>query len=166
MYQIAEALQLTLFSIFAISSVAASIFIVSSKNVFYSAISLAILGISIAADIALLDPSSYSIYSVFHVLLYVGATVVFLSVSLVMFRGLDVREVRISWAPVVSLIVVAFVFVAVLASLSNVPPVEPKPVNLVVLAQDVLNTYWFPAFILIVGLLTTLVEAIALARRE
>ncbi len=159
-------IQVGLFAFFSVVAIASAIFIVRSKNVFYSAIALAFLGISMAVLIADMSPEAYSIYSAFHLLLYVGATVVFLSISLVMFRGIDVKEVNVPWAGALSAIAAVVVFVVILVTLSNLPSIPLKPVDLQQLATYVLQGYWFPAIILIIGLLTTVIEAISLARRE
>ncbi|EHP68802.1 MAG: NADH-quinone oxidoreductase subunit J [Metallosphaera yellowstonensis] len=159
-------LQDTIFLVFSVTALASALFIVNSKNVFYAAVSLAFLGLSIAVLIADLNPAAYSLYSVFHIILYVGATVVFLSVSLVMFRGLEVREIRTPWAPVISLLAaVAFFSVLVLSTSSIAISAPPSP-DLQTLGERMISQYWFPAIVLIVGLLTTMIEAIALARRD
>ncbi|ARM76332.1 NADH-quinone oxidoreductase subunit J [Acidianus manzaensis] len=159
-------LDLILFLIFSVISISSAIFIVSSKNVFYSAITLAFLGISIAVLITLIAPASYGIYSAFHLLLYVGATVVFLSVSLVMFKGLSVRQINIPWASFVAIIATGAIFTVVVLSLTTIQVSVPKPLDLQQLAETILSEYWFPAIVLVIGLLTTLIEAITLSRRD
>jgi NADH-quinone oxidoreductase subunit J len=156
---------LILFLFFSIISISSAIFIVSSKNLFYAAISLAFLGVSIAVLIALVS-FQYSLYSVFHLLLYVGATVVFLSISLVMFKGLEVRQINIAWAPIVAGVSAVLIFIAVVLSLSGVQLGQVGEINLQTLSSIILEKYWFPAVVLAVGLLTTLIEAITLARRD
>ncbi|MQL55184.1 NADH-quinone oxidoreductase subunit J family protein [Acidianus ambivalens] len=156
---------LILFLFFSIISISSAIFIVSSKNLFYAAISLAFLGVSIAVLIALIS-FQYSLYSVFHLLLYVGATVVFLSISLVMFKGLEVRQINIAWAPIVAGVSAVLIFIAVVLSLSGVQVSQVGEINLQTLSSIILEKYWFPAVVLVVGLLTTLIEAITLARRD
>ncbi|AEE94075.1 NADH-ubiquinone/plastoquinone oxidoreductase chain 6 [Acidianus hospitalis W1] len=156
---------LILFLFFSIISISSAIFIVSSKNLFYAAISLAFLGVSIAVLIALIS-FQYSLYSVFHLLLYVGATVVFLSISLVMFKGLEVRQINIAWAPIVAGVSAVLIFIAVVLSLSEVQLGQVGEINLQTLSSIILEKYWFPAVVLVVGLLTTLIEAITLARRD
>lgn len=155
-----------IFLLFSITALASALFIVNSKNVFYAAVSLAFLGLSVAVLIADLNPAAYSLYAVFHLILYVGATVVFLSVSLVMFRGLEVKEFRTPWAPAVSLLVAVAFFSVLVLSTSNVPPSTPPAVDLPSLGERLISQYWFPAVVLIVGLLATMIEAIALARRD
>ncbi|MCY0874403.1 NADH-quinone oxidoreductase subunit J [Acidianus infernus] len=156
---------LILFLFFSIISISSAIFIVSSKNLFYAAISLAFLGVSIAVLIALIS-FQYSLYSVFHLLLYVGATVVFLSISLVMFKGLEVRQINTAWAQVVAGVSAVLIFIAVVLSLSGVQVSQVGEINLQTLSSIILEKYWFPAVVLVVGLLTTLIEAITLARRD
>lgn len=156
---------LILFLFFSIISISSAIFIVSSKNLFYAAISLAFLGVSIAVLIALIS-FQYSLYSVFHLLLYVGATVVFLSISLVMFKGLEVRQINTAWAPIVAGVSAVLIFIAVVLSLSGVQLGQVGEINLQTLSSIILEKYWFPAVVLVIGLLTTLIEAITLARRD
>ncbi len=154
-----------LFIFFSIISISSALFIVNHKNLFYSAISLAFLGISVAVLIALIS-FQYSLYSVFHLLLYVGATVVFLSISLVMFRGLEVKQINTAWAPIIAGVSALFIFIAVVLSLSGVQVRQVGEISLQSLSTIILEKYWFPAVILVVGLLTTLIEAITLARRD
>jgi NADH-quinone oxidoreductase subunit J len=83
-----------------------------------------------------------------------------------MFRGLEVREIRTPWAPVISLLAaVAFFSVLVLSTSSIAISAPPSP-DLQTLGERMISQYWFPAIVLIVGLLTTMIEAIALARRD
>jgi len=154
------------FTFFGVISIVASLFITRQKNVFYAAVALVFLGISVAAMIALLN-TSYSFYSAFHILLYVGSTVVFLAISLVMFRGLDVKEVKVPWAPLVALVVGILIFLDLSVSFSSITPsTVVSSFSLQTLANDILQNYWFPAIIIIIALLTTMIEAITLARRD
>ncbi|BFH72618.1 NADH-quinone oxidoreductase subunit J [Sulfurisphaera javensis] len=158
--------EISFFIFFGVISITSALFITRQKNVFYAAIGLVFLGISVAAMIALINVS-YAFYSAFHILLYVGSTVVFLAISLVMFRGLNVKEVKIPWAPVVALVVGVFIFVDLLITFSGITPVSSlQAFSLQTLANDILQNYWFPAIILIIALLTTMIEAISLARRD
>lgn len=159
-------LDLILFLIFSVATISSAIFIVSTKNVFYAAVTLAFLGMGIAALIALLAPNSYSLYSAFHLLLYVGATVVFLAISLVMFRGLYVRQINVPWAPIMAVISTIGIFAVVVISLTSIQVSQPQSLDLPQLGEAILSKYWFPAIILVIGLLTTLIEAFALARRD
>lgn len=158
--------EISFFAFFGIISIVSALFITKQRNVFYAAIGLVFLGISVAAMIALINVS-YAFYSAFHILLYVGSTVVFLAISLVMFRGLNVKETKISWAPFVALTVGVFVFIDFLTAFSSITPVLPSQTfSLQTLANEILQDYWFPALILIIALLTTMIEAISLARRD
>ncbi|BDB97222.1 NADH-quinone oxidoreductase subunit J family protein [Saccharolobus caldissimus] len=161
-----ELVQLILFTFFGIMAIAFAIYIVRAKNVFYGAVSLAFLGVSIAALIALEAPLTYGIYSVFHILLYVGATVTFLAVSLVMFKDLEVKIPKGSIGILAGGAVSVLFLITVYISLSQVTVTSLKPINFTILADNILETYWFPLIILIIALLTTLIEAISLARRD
>lgn len=158
--------ELGFFTFFGVVSIVSALFITRQKNVFYAAIGLAFLGISVAAMIALINPS-YSFYSAFHILLYVGSTVVFLAISLVMFRGLNVKEIKVPWAPLVALVVGVLVFLDLVITFSSITPVtQVSSISLQTLANDILQNYWFPTVIIIIALLTTMIEAITLARRD
>ncbi|PVU75750.1 NADH-quinone oxidoreductase subunit J [Sulfolobus sp. SCGC AB-777_G06] len=161
-------LQLVLFLLFSILSIASAIFITRQRNVFYASIGLAFLGIAIAVLIALLSPSAYAFYSAFHLLLYVGSAVVFLSISLVIFRGLEVKEAQIPWAGVAAVTVGALVYIGLFVTFSSISPAsaESTVFSLVKFANIFLQQYWFPTVILIVALLTTMIEALSLARGE
>ncbi len=166
MYLTSDLLQIVIFGIFSIVSLISAIFILNSKNIFYSAVALAFLGISIAVLIADLAPASYSIYSAFHILLYVGATVVFLSVSMVIFKDLYARQEKVTPAGIAVAVVAVVLFLAVVLGISSSPSTQLAPVSLQELADDLLNGFWFPAVVLVIALLTTLIEAITLARRD
>ena len=154
--------------LFSVFSIASALYIVRQKVIFYSAVALAFLGISVAVLVALLSPQAYGIYSVFHLILYVGATVTFLAITLVLFRGIEVKPqpttgVVVGFIAAV-LVGMATVFITGSYVPSNFSP--PKALDLTALADELLGQYWFPIVILIVGLLTTVIEAIALARRR
>ncbi|AAY81623.1 NADH-quinone oxidoreductase subunit J [Sulfolobus acidocaldarius] len=154
---------LLLFSVFAIAS---SLLIVRQKNVFYSAVALGLLGVSVAVIIALLNPIAYSFYSALHLILYVGSAIVFLSVSLVVFRGLEVKERRVAWASILGFITALVVFFAfILTFVENTPtPLQAQVFTLSTFANTLLSDYWFPILILVIALATTLIEALSLAR--
>jgi NADH-quinone oxidoreductase subunit J len=148
-------------------AIVSSLYIVSSRNIFYSAIALAFLGISVALLIALISPI-YAIYSVIHLLLYVGSTVVFLAVSLVMFKGIFIREFKVKWAPVISIIISALLFISVITSFSEISgvPQSFEYVDITSLGLDIVYKYWFPVVVIIIALITTIIEAIAIAKRD
>ncbi|AAK40662.1 NADH-quinone oxidoreductase subunit J [Saccharolobus solfataricus] len=164
--QTSEIIQYILFGFFGVMTIAFSIYIVRAKNVFYGAVSLAFLGLSIAALIALEAPSTYGIYSVFHILLYVGATVTFLAISLVMFKDLEVKFGRGALGILAGGAVTLLFLIIVFISIPQVSSAEVQPINFQVLANDLIENYWFPLIILVIALLTTLIEAISLARRD
>lgn len=166
MFLTSEILQIVIFAIFSIVSIISAIFILNSRNIFYSAVALAFLGISIAVLIADLAPASYSIYSAFHILLYVGATVVFLSVSMVIFKDLYVRQEQVTPSGIAVAVSAVVLFLAVILGLSSSSSPQISPVSLQQLADDLLSGFWFPAVVLVIALLTTLIEAITLARRD
>ncbi|BCU69337.1 NADH-quinone oxidoreductase subunit J [Stygiolobus caldivivus] len=167
MYQTND-FQLSLFIIFSVFSIASALFITRQRNVFYASVGLAFLGIATAVLIALLNPSAYAFYSAFHLFLYVGSAVVFLSISLVVFRGLEVREVQIPWAGLVALVVGALTFLGLFVTFTSLTGIKYTPVtfNLVQFANTFLQQYWFPTVILVIALLTTMIEALSLARGE
>ncbi|WP_338600161.1 NADH-quinone oxidoreductase subunit J [Sulfolobus tengchongensis] len=164
--QTSDIIQYILFGFFGIMAIAFSIYIVRARNVFYGAVSLAFLGVSIAALIALEAPATYGIYSIFHILLYVGATVTFLAISLVMFKDLEVKVSRGNLGVLVGGAVALLFLIVIFLSVFQVSSVPLQPLNFQMLANDLLENYWFPLIILIIALLTTLIEAISLARRD
>jgi NADH-quinone oxidoreductase subunit J len=160
-------IQYGLFILFSVISIASAIFIVRQKNVFYSSIALAFLGISVAVLIALINPSAYAFYSAFHFLLYVGSAVVFLSISLLVFKTLTVKEINVPWAGVTAVVTGAILFLILIVTFYNTPTVSTGlTFNLQSFANIFLEKYWFPALIIIIALLTTMIEALSLARGE
>ncbi|MCY0858923.1 MAG: NADH-quinone oxidoreductase subunit J [Sulfolobaceae archaeon] len=166
MYLTSSELEYAAFIIFGAIAVASAIIMVTQKDVYYSAIALAPLGFSVAGIIAVLAPQTYGIYSAFHILLYIGAAVVFLGVSLVMFRGIFIKERKVNWAIPVATLSFIIIVISLILPLSEISYGTVRSVSLEELGNIILLNYWFPIFILIVGLVTTLVEALALARRD
>lgn len=165
MFLTSSELEYALFIIFGAMAVASAAIIVTQKDIYYSAVALAPLGFSIAGIIAILAPQAYGIYSAFHILLYVGAAVVFLGVSLVMFRGIFIKEKRVPWAIAIASLSFVIIVLSLVIPLSQITYSTVGTVSIEKLGNLILVDYWFPIFILIVGLVTTLVEALALARR-
>ncbi len=163
-----EGIYLFLVFLFSAFSIASALYIVRQKVVFYSAVALAFLGMSTAALIALLSPGAYGIYSVLHLLLYVGATVSFLAITLVLFRGIEAKPQATPGVVtgVIVAILIGMVTAFLISPYLSAVPVQPGSISLTALANDLLEQYWFPIVVLIVGLLTTVIEAIALARRR
>ena len=60
---------------------------------------------------------------------------------------------------------VAFFAVLVLST-SSITPVQIQPLNLAVVGEKIVSQYWFPAVVLVIALLTTMIEALSLARRD
>ena len=160
-------IQYGLFVFFSAISIASAIFIVRQKNIFYSSIGLAFLGISVAVLIALINPSAYAFYSAFHFLLYVGSAVVFLSISLLIFKTLTVKEINVPWAGVTAVVTGAMLFLIIVVTFNNITPVSTNVTfSLQTFANTFLEKYWFPTLIIIIALLTTMIEALSLARGE
>lgn len=159
-------LEIGLFFMFSIVAVISSLTIVSSKSLINAAFSLIFLGISTAVMIVDLDPAAFAVYSAVHLLLYVGATVTFLVISLVLFKSLDLSGAEVRWAVPLSFMVGSFILLSLMAGLSQATPQSPSPLSLLALSQTLVEEFWFPAVILIIALAATLIEAIALARRE
>jgi len=161
-------IQIVLFLLFSAFSISSALIIVNTKSLLYAAFSLVFLGMSTAAAIALLDPEAFAFYSVFHVLLYVGATVTFLVISLVIFKNLELTGEGSRWAIPLTAIFGSLAVIAVLyVGLTDYRGTfEPVQLSLGQVSYILVQQYWFPSLILVVALAATLIEAVTLARRD
>ena len=83
-----------------------------------------------------------------------------------MFKDLEIKLPK-KYTAIVAGGIITILFLAVIyISLAQVSIVSVRPINFQILANNLLEVYWFPIIILIIALLTTLIEAISLARRD
>ncbi len=144
--------------------VLAAIFVLARRT-FYSILMLALIGTAVAAAMALLG---YTYLAIFHLAMYVGATVTFLLMTMATI-GEDVRETSIkhSVGALLGALAVVGALAAPAASLlysSGLKPLPPETWSQ--LANMVFNRDWLVLLITIIAIASILVEVIAVARRR
>lgn len=140
----------------------AAYYVVRSKDLVYASGSLALLGLLNATLIALLG---YTIVAIFLVIVYVGAAVMFIIVSVSMLGG-GTGEERDEASGAFAGAAVGAAFFLLLASTGLYKAfVRPESVNMQSISDLLLNKYLVVIAILFVALAATLVEAISIAKR-
>lgn len=146
----------------AITAILSSLLVVLHKSLVYSAFFLGVLGMVNAALFALLG---FTFIALFHVAVYIGAAVTFILFSVTMFEEAPSVERPIR-------IVAAFTVLAVFLLLATIfglylgKSFQPAYVSYRDLAESLTQKYWFALIVAALTLVTTLIEAITLARRE
>ncbi|MGC9209836.1 MAG: NADH-quinone oxidoreductase subunit J family protein [Acidilobus sp.] len=156
-------LDLPLFvAVMGVAATVSSFLVVRARDLVYASISLAVLGSLTAAVLALLG---LGIVAAYIVLVYVGAAVMFIIITISMLGPMG-REEYDTFKGVISATVVA-AFVLVLAfslRLYNLYAV-PSQVSVQVAAVEALRRYLPVLALILIGQGATIVEAIAIARR-
>lgn len=153
-------LDLLLFGISASLAVLSSVLVVLHRSIVYSAFFLSILGTANALLFSLLG---FPIIALFHLIVYVGAAVTFILFSLVMMREVPTVEPGLRVAAFASLILAVLVLSRVFLSINAQPSFYLEYGEL---TSALVERYWFALVVASFALVTTLIEAITIARRE
>ncbi len=144
------------------AAIASSYLVIRSRDLVYASISLAVLGSLTAVVLALLG---LGIVAAYLVLVYVGAAVMFIIITISMLGPSEREEYDSMKGVVAAASVAAFVIiVAISLRLYNLYAVPP-PVSVQVAASDALRRYLPVLALIFIGQAATVVEAIAIARR-
>lgn len=134
---------------------------VKSRDSVYAALSLAFVGSSVAGLIALMG---FGYLAAFHLVIYVGAAVIFLTFTVLMLREppAEFREMRL--AALVNAVALATILYMLLRQtfLGNVELKE----NLSEVSALIFGKYWLAFLALVYSLATVVIEAIVVARGE
>ncbi len=148
--------------VMAVAAAIAAYYVIKLKDMIYASISLALLGSLTAALIAL---AGFPIVAAYLVLVYVGAAVMFLiiTISMLGLRGSEERDTfrGIIAAAAVFTLVIAIAFSSKLYNFY----VLPYSVSAQQAASRLLSRYLLVLALIFVGQATTIVEAISIARR-
>ncbi len=148
------------FILSSLMSVVAAALVVWHRSLVYSAFSLSILGVGNAILFAMLG---FPIIALFHLAVYVGAAVTFILFSVVMLKEAPVVELPTKTLAVIAAVVLALLLVKVFSVFTAEPSFFLNYRDLTTL---LVTKYWFALIIAAIALVTTLIEAITLARRE
>ena len=143
-------------------SLIAAYYVVRAKDFVYASSALAVLGSIVAADLAILG---FGIISAFLVIVYVGAAVMFIIITLSLL-GLREDERRNSGKGFVVALLVAVLWfgVALSAGIYGLY-VAPQPVSMTTAVGGLLSRYSLVVALIVIAQAATLVEAISVARR-
>ncbi len=158
--------QLTLLasSLLIAAMIASSYYVIKTRDLVYASGALAVLGGLNAVFIALLG---YGLVAAFLVIVYVGAAVMFIIISVSMLGGAPIE----TWEPERGVIPAAAVAgalgIIVLSSGLYAAYTAPgAPIDLGSVASIIVDKYLVVIAVIFVALAATLIEAIAIARRR
>jgi len=147
----------------AAAALAAGVYVVSEKDLVYASVGLAILGSLTAGLVAL---SGYPLAAAFIVIVYVGAAVMFIIVSVTMLGGGGGEQKEPFRGTAVGAAVAASLGVAAAAIGLHGLYSRPGELSLGSLAEALLSRYPVALIVLIAALAATLVEGVTVARRR
>ncbi len=145
----------------AIASVIVALLTVTLRDLVYSSSLLAVLGSLVAAFLALLG---YYIVAAFIVIVYVGAAVMFIVLTVSMLGGGGV-EARNKLRGVLAASATLVAFTVALITLGIPPGTFPVNVDVRVVSDSLLSDYAVALVVLLVALAATVIEGISVARR-
>ncbi len=147
------------FATLSITAVLFALIAVKTKDSVYAAISLGFVGSSVAGMIALIG---FGYLAVFHLIIYVGAAVTFMTFSVLMLKEKP-GTIRGIWP--LALLNSVLLGVVVFLVISRIPLSSPKALpGIVEVAETLLVKYWFPMLLTILSLATVIIEGIVIAR--
>lgn len=151
-----------IFMLLASIAVIAAFFVVEHKSIVYSAFFLGILGMANAALFTLIG---YNFIALFFVSVYLGAAVSFIVFSASMFEEAPPVERPIRLITIISVIITAVILIGVFSQFFT-GGIQPSYINYRDLAVLLTDKYGFALIIATLTLVTTLIEAITIARTE
>jgi NADH:ubiquinone oxidoreductase subunit 6 (subunit J) len=158
----------TIFYILAATIIGSAVMVVSMKNIFHSALFLVLCFFSVAGIYVLLEAE---FLAAVQVLIYVGAITILIIFAIMLTHNLYNAKIKQSNEQVIpGLIIVGALLVATLFALSKTAwklSLETPPAQSTVgIGRLLLTTYVLPFEVVSVVLLTALIGAVIIARRE
>lgn len=151
-----------LFLVIAAVAVVSAILAVEHKSLTYAAVFLGILGLANASLFVLVG---FSFIALFFISVYIGAAVTFIVFSVTMFEEAPKVETPVRVVALVSVVLVA-ILLGVGFTLHYSSGVQVSYVSFRDLSALITQKYGFALIIAALTLITTLIEAITIARRE
>lgn len=144
------------------AAIASSYLVIKSRDLVYASISLAVLGSLTAAVLALLG---LEVVAAYLVLVYVGAAVMFIIITISMLGPTQPEQQDAMKGLISAASVATFILLVVVAlRLYNLYAV-PGPISVQLAASEALRRYLPVLALIFIGQAATVVEAIAIARR-
>ncbi len=137
-----------------------SVFVVISRNIVYGAIHLSLLGLMVALLIAMLG---YPIVAVLHIIIYVGAGVLFIIMSVSMIREVVERRMNRPLSLLVAVIASSPLFYLAAVS-ENQGVLQTGYIDYAVLSRYIAQNYWIPALLVFLTLSASLIAAVSITR--
>lgn len=161
-------IQIVVFIILSLITLGAALAVVTSKNLFHSALFLVLSFVGVAALYVLLEAP---FLAAVQILVYVGAIAILIVFAIMLTRRLMARDLvqrNAQWGWSALAAVLFFVALGLILLQVNWPVVEaavPKE-TISILGQDLMNTYLVPFEVASVLLLVALVGSIIIARER
>ena len=137
-----------------------SVMVIKSRNLVYAAVYLSIVGVINSILIALLG---YIIIAVLHILIYVGAGIMFIVMSISMMRETsDATEFRLPAALLAVLVAIPIAYVGI----NMEPPGKAvwNPNDYIELSTYIVSNYPLPILIVLLALASVLIASISITR--
>jgi len=153
--------EMAAFGCLAALTLAFGIAAVKARDSVYAALSLAFVGSSVAGLMALLG---FGYLAAFHLMIYVGAAVIFITFTVLMLREppAEFREIR-----ALGLLNALLLGLALYLAANSVTTRETALYeSLSEAASLIFDKYWFPFLVLVYSLATVIIEAMVIARGE
>ncbi len=144
-------------------AIMAGLGVIISKRSFYSIIWLSVVGLAVSIIMAILG---FTYLAVFHLIMYIGATIVFLLFVMAAIGEERESSIRHSITALITSFFIALIltFPIFTTMLTGIKPLEPIPWSLI--AEKLFSTYWLAGIVILVALASILVEVIAVARKR
>ncbi len=140
-----------------------AVLVIELRSHVYAAFFLEMVGLTNAILFAL---QGLALIAIFQLLVYVGATVTFILFSVLMFREARPVKPRLKLLDLLIGAGIAGLLAAGAFSIHKVSPAAGEPSLDAVLPEVIVSEYGLALFLVFFTLLTTLIEALVLARRE
>lgn len=144
------------------AAIASSYLVIKSRDLVYASISLAVLGSLTAAVLALLG---LGVVAAYLVLVYVGAAVMFIIITISMLGPTQPEQQDVMKGLISAASVATFILLVVVAMRLYDLYAVPSPISVQLAASEALRRYLPVLALIFIGQAATVVEAIAIARR-
>ncbi len=140
-----------------------AVLVIELRSHVYAAFFLEMVGLANAVLFAL---QGLALIAIFQLVVYVGATVTFILFSVLMFKEAKPVKPRFKLLDLLIGAGIAGLLAVGAFSIYKVSPTAGKPSLDVTLPEKIVSEYGLALFLVFFTLLTTLIEALVLARRE
>ncbi|KXA89825.1 hypothetical protein AKJ40_01195 [candidate division MSBL1 archaeon SCGC-AAA259M10] len=155
-------IDIIVFTVLAVLAIVFSSLVVFHRSLVYGAVALGFLGMVNSSFFIILG---FPFVGLFHLMVYIGATVVFILFTVTMLRSGPIIGISAKKAAVIvsllAAVSIAFAFTPYSEGFTST-----AYFSLQSFSQLFVEKYWFPIIVTALALATTLIEGITLARME